>query len=592
MSVMSGLGVMKSFRNIFCSLALAPCVSHGEVKLLTGDANNAVHQRGGQITDLSADGNLVLFTTLPPTTGSAPGITASGLYLRNISADTLQFVGDTTITTGVVAAEMSDDGRYLTWSSSSPRRIYWRDRTAGITREVTAGATGTHGDPRMSGDGRYVAFVSSSRDMAVDVTKLPDVNRGAVFLYDSVANSISIVSLAHDGGRLKGVGPSSVAAFSQFDLSGDGRFVVYTTEDKNVHPDMAVMTASFFSICRRNLATGEVILLNRNSSGNVSNGNFGTPRISADGARVAFTAAFIGFFDQLKMIASLPGNTGFDVYAKDVPGGDVWGLTKTSDGTAHDGALGTELAINDNGSVVSFASSSDKLIPGSDSGGGHSGSFDVFRTDLGASGAFTLSQMTLSPTNSGNVDYRDGPFLPGTGNYVAFGTDQIAAMGIPNSAVATSYHGIGVGTFPAVVSGALTFSDWGLNLPSGMRGAGDNPSGDGVKNAVKYFIGSNATAPDLRFLPEEDTATGTDLGLAGDDGKYLTLRVRIRRDLPAGYTWAVHASATLSALISSPVNAVEVGAPVADGDFDIHIFRFPTAIGGGTGFMRLYVNVP
>lgn len=576
---------------LICFIGLPNSATAG-VRLLTGDSNNQVHQRGGEIKDLSADGDLVLFITLPPTTGSAPGIANGGLYLRKISADTLEFVSDTTVAApGVAGAEMSDDGRYLTWTSTSPRQIHWRDRTAGITRVVTAGATGTHGDPRMSGDGRYVAFISTTRDLIADTSKLPDNNRGALYVYDSVGNSVSIASLAPNGNKLKGVG-SGAATLGEFDISGDGRFVVYSTEDPNAHPDKSQMSASFFCVCRRNLATGEVLLLNRDSSGNVADGNFVTPRISYDGSRAVFAGGFIGFLNQKKMIASFPGNTASDLYVKQVTDGAVWGLTKTNNGTAHDGPLGPDHAINDDGSVVAFASNSDKLISGSDTGGGHSGTFDVFRADLGAAGAVTLSQMTLSPTNSGNVDYRNGPFLPGTGNYAAFGTDQLAAMGIPNANVAVSFHGIGVGTFPAAPPSGLEFSAWASVLPADMRGAGDNPSGDGVKNAVKYFVGSDATKPDLRFLPAAGTATGTELGLTGDSAKYLTLSVRIRRAVPAGYTWNVHASETLSGLISDPVAAIGAGVPVADGDFDVHLFRFPTALGGGTGFMRLNVNVP
>jgi len=316
----------KALGSVLWCLAIIPSISVGEVRLLAGDSNNQIHQRGGELKDLSADGNLVLFTTLPPTTGSAPGITQSGLYLRNISQDILEFVSDLTVASvGVAGAKMSDDGRYLTWASSSPRHIYRRDRTANISRLITAGATGTHGDPEMSGDGRYVAFVSSSRNLTTDSTKLPDMNRGAVFLSDSMTDSISIVSLAPGGGRLKGVGPSSVAAFAEFDISGDGRFVVYSSEDTNAHPDKSQMSASFFGVFRRNLSTGEVVLLNRDESGNVSNGSFSIPRISRDGSRVAFAGGFIGFLDQKKMIASFPGNTAIDLYVKDVPSGDVWG---------------------------------------------------------------------------------------------------------------------------------------------------------------------------------------------------------------------------------------------------------------------------
>lgn len=572
---------------LFC-IALNPAFSNGEVRLLTGDSNNAVHQGSGDLKDLSADGNLVLFLTGPPVSGSTPGIPTGGLYLRNISANTLEFVGDTTVAnTGVAGAEMSDDGRYLTWASTNTRQIYWRDRSAGLTRHVTVGANGVHGDPRMSADGRYVAFVSTSRNIIADTTKLPDTNRGAVYVYDSVANSVVIATLAPGGGRLKGV-----ATFTDFDISGDGRFVVYAMDDPNAHPDKAEMTASFLGIFRRNISTGEVVMVNRNSSGAAANGNFNAPRLSADGSRVIFGASFVGFLDQKTMIPSY-SNLGNDVYVKDVTTQAVWLATKTPNGVGNTGFVGTEHAISDNGAMVAFASSSDELIPGSDSGGGSTGLFDVFRADLGASGAVTLSQMTKSPTDSGNVDYRNGPFVPGTGNYVAFGTDQVEEMGFTDSSQFNGYQTVAVGTFPAVTISPLALSTWAMNLPAGMRAAGDNPSGDGVKNALKYYIGSDATRPDLSHLPSQGTATGSDLGLTGDSGKYLTLSVRIRREVPVGYTWSVVASETLTGLVSNPVAAVEVGVPVADGDFDIRLFRFPSAISAsGAGFMRLNVSVP
>jgi len=558
------------------------------VRLLTGDSNNAVHQGSGDLKDLSADGNLVLFLTGPPVSGSTPGISMGGLYLRNISANTLQFVGDTTVAnTGVAGAEMSDDGRFLTWASTNTRHIYWRDRSAGLTRHVTAGAGGVHGDPRMSADGRYVAFVSTSRNIIADTTKLPDTNRGAVYVYDSVANSVSIATLAPGGGRLKGV-----ASYTDFDISGDGRFVIYSMDDPNAHPDKAEMSASFLGIFRRNISTGEVVMVNRNSSGAAANGNFNAPRLSADGSRVVFGASFVGLLDQKTMIPSYT-NLGNDVYVKDITTRAVWLATKTPNGVGNTGFVGTEHAISDSGAMVSFASSSDELIPGSDSGGRGSNLFDVFRADLGASGAVTLSQMTKSPTNSGNVDYTNGPFVPGTGNYVAFGTEQVEEMGFADSSQFNGYQAVAVGTFPAVTSGSLTFSTWAGDLPAGHQGFLDNPSGDGVRNLVKYFIGSDPKVPDLRFQPAGGKAKGTDLGLANDMADYLTLNVRIRRERPAGFTWAVEASVTLSNLVASPAFAVQVGGAVADGEFDQFLFRFPTPVsGGGKGFMRLKVSAP
>ncbi len=361
-------------------------------------------------------------------------------------------------------------------------------------------------------------------------------------------------------------------------------------DDPNAHPDKAAMSASFLGIFRRNLSSGEVVLLNRDSSGNVANGNFKSPRINADGTRAIFSASFVGFIDNKKMIASLPGNTGFDLYVKDIPGGNVWGLTETTDGTAHAGAVGTEHAISDSGSVVAFASSSDKLIPGSDAGASRNDFFDVFRADLGPAGAVALTLITKSPTDSGNVNYVNGPFLPGTGNYVAFGTDQLTEMGYEDS---FGSHGLGVGNFSTGGSGPLAFADWAMDLPAGERGYFDNPSGDRVGNLVKYFIGSNPALPDLSHLPGKGIATGETLGLPGDFSDYLTISVRIRRDRPAGFAWTVQAAASPADMSSSPLTATQVGGAVADGDFDEFLFRYPTPIdGSGNGYLRLAVTAP
>src|SRR5688500_8273359 len=77
-----------------------------EVGMLTGDSNNAAHNRDSFLHDLSADGDLVLFTSGAPSSGSTPGITTGGLYLRKISANTLTYIGDSSIAGGVTYASV------------------------------------------------------------------------------------------------------------------------------------------------------------------------------------------------------------------------------------------------------------------------------------------------------------------------------------------------------------------------------------------------------------------------------------------------------------------------------------------------------
>jgi hypothetical protein len=281
------------------------------------------------------------------------------------------------------------------------------------------------------------------------------------------------------------------------------------------------------------------------------------------------------------------------MYVKDVSSSEVWWATKTTDNTAPDGVFGSFNAISGDGETVSFVSTGTKFVPeNTDPTPGNTGQFDLFRIDLGTSGVVTTTLITKSPNGSGNVDYRVGPLLPGTGDYVAFSTSQVAAMQGTGSTDTINFQGFGVGDF-SFLSGppALAFSTWAAGLPPGKQGYLDNPSNDGVPNLTKYFMGMDAAVPDLSHLPVEGIQPGTALGLAGDTADYLTLQVRIRRALPSGFDWTVHASNTIAGLATDPGSAIQVGSPAANGDFDVYLFRFPTPL-SGTGFMRVSLTAP
>jgi hypothetical protein len=285
------------------------------------------------------------------------------------------------------------------------------------------------------------------------------------------------------------------------------------------------------------------------------------------------------------MISSYPANALDDLYLKEVSSQKVWLLTPTTAGS-HLGTIATSYQLNSTGTVIAYASNAGNLIANSDAGGGSGQTNDVFRAVPKSNGFAQLTLITESPAGSGNVSLRNGPFMPANGDFIAFGTAQFAEMGYPGSS--PIFHGIGVGTFPTPVISELTFEQWATALPEGKRGPNDNPSGDGVANLLKFFIGSDASITDRRFLPQQEFRSGEDLGFPGDTGKYMTLTVRIRRGL---ISWQVQSANSLDALVNTPGPTLPLGQPVADGDFDIHRFRSFTPI-GQRGFMRLKVNLP
>lgn len=567
--------------------------------------------------DISANGDLVLFKA-GQGTQSAPGLSATGLYLRTISTGRLEFAGAVSLTnTGINAAQISDDGRYVTWATTDEHHIYWRDRQTGETRWITENHGGLnvyHAFPKITANGRYVAFASNSPTLISDRSKRPATGFPGVYLYDSQSQGFQIISLTASGQQIGSIGKfseatnelltGSIASYANFDITPDAKYVVYSTDFITAHPDRQnAMFAGYPAILRRNIANGATVLVNRNSSNAVSNGIFRFPRISADGKRVVFQGQNVGVtfgvLASTKMIAALPFNANRDLYVKDIDSRAVFLATPTLTGFPHSGTLGNDPRISDDGTVVAFGSTSADLLFGNDPSGGG----DVFRADLPAAGAVALTLISKSPDLTGNVAYTHGPILSGDGSYVAFGTSQFARMGFAGASA--NPHGIGVGDLPEVDAGSggggggtgggsgnsQAFDTWAAVLPEGMRGTNDNPSGDGVPNLLKYFIGSDASVTDLRFLPQLGRTTGI-FGIPGDTNQHLTLRVRVRRNLPEGYTWQVQAASALDRFATVPSPTLRISGPIADGEYDIYTFASFDAITPSrpAGFLRLRVS--
>jgi len=442
-------------------IALFCLRSPAEVRLLTGDAGNALHDRDSWILDLSADGNLVLFSSGPPVVGATPGITRGGLYLRNIKENTLSFVGvpaggeNNNDPTDAVEASMSDDGRFIAWATLAhaplPRLIYWRDHQAGETRLVTAGADGDSRRPIVSGDGRQVAFLSIARNLPVPAGQLPAAGRAAVYLYDSAAKTTSVASVAHAGQGLdKGVG-TGPGAYYEFDFSSDGRHVFFSTDSTNVHPSRAnAPNQAWFWMYRRNVQNGQVDVVSKNAAGGIPNGNFTTPVSDATGNRVLFAGGFVGLGGGPLLVEGYSAVFGVDLYLKDIASGDVWWLTQTTNRTTPDAAFGAgSVALSGDGKVAAFASSGEKFVLERTDPAGSSDSMDIFRVDVGPPGSVTNALVTKPFHGTSNVGYLSGPFLPHDGSYAAFVSRYHFPL-IGQGEVSSIWgHGYGVGNLPA-----------------------------------------------------------------------------------------------------------------------------------------------
>src|SRR5215216_1881255 len=125
---------------------------------------------------------------------------------------------------------ISADGRFVAFSSEATNLVsgdrnknpdvFVRDRQTGTTTRVsvaTGGAEANAGGtaPAISRDGRFVAFESSSDNLA------PDTNfTGDIYLHDRQTGTTELISKAFDGGN------ANSSSFSPV-LNADGRFVYY-----------------------------------------------------------------------------------------------------------------------------------------------------------------------------------------------------------------------------------------------------------------------------------------------------------------------------------------------------------------------------
>lgn len=274
----------------------------------------------------------------------------------------------------LVRPAISADGRFVAFHSdaaglvlndtSTNSDIFVRDRELGTTERVSVGSNGETAlgngteyanslDPAISADGRFVAFMSSGRNLIAG----REIHETHVYVRDRVTGTTEIVSERPDGQPTNG--PAA-----QPSLSADGRYVAFVSYseglvpgDDNLGPDVFVRdriggTTRMASVT----ATGEP----------AAGGSSERPSISADGRSVAFHSD----------AGNLSPGGGFgtiDIILFDAASGVTKPLTIGRDGG--DNSIFPSLTAN--GSQVAFASLDSDLVPNDTNG-----VIDVFRATI------------------------------------------------------------------------------------------------------------------------------------------------------------------------------------------------------------------
>jgi hypothetical protein len=211
----------------------------GQTSLVSVDSggNHSLADSGMGGIAMSQDGRYVAFSSYD-NLAPASGVTFFGasIFVRDRVAGTTDRVtwgiGQTAPSAGSYAPAISDDGRYVAYQTSSANivagqagspqdNVFVYDRQTHQTVEASVSSAGSQGNgssdnAALSGDGRYVAFDSASRNLvASDTNAAQDV-----FVRDLQTGATTRVSVA--------AGAAQSTAWSQKpDISSDGRYVAF-----------------------------------------------------------------------------------------------------------------------------------------------------------------------------------------------------------------------------------------------------------------------------------------------------------------------------------------------------------------------------
>lgn len=310
-----------------------------------------IHSRG--ISALTAVALLAgLFSGVVSPATAAPG------DVTRVSVDSSGIQGNNSSK----RASSSGDGRFIAFESDASNLvigdtgigtdIFVRDRQTGETTRVSVTASGAEanegsGGAAISGDGRYVAFVSDASNLVANDTN----STTDIFVRDRQTGTTIRISVSSSGEQAND--------FSDFPLSisSDGRFVAFNSDATNL---VGNDTNGVTDIFVHDNQTGVTERVSVASDGTQANATSFVPSISANGQFVVFTS-------RATNLVSGDTNNGPDIFVRDRQAGTTTRVSINSSGLeANQGAL--DGSISADGRYVAFSSSSSNLMSEETSG--------------------------------------------------------------------------------------------------------------------------------------------------------------------------------------------------------------------------------
>lgn len=380
--------------------------------------SNSSHGRA-----MSRNGRFVVFRTNDATLVPGSGNGHAQVYLVDRETRAAEFISvglDGPGNGDSLNPTISHDGRHIAfWSEASNLvagdsnnlgDIFVRDRVAGTTTRVNVGpgnlqATADSNYPAISGDGRFVAFMSEALEFANNLN-----GQAQVFVHDRNTGTTELISRTPQNDP--GLGISREPA-----LSGDGRYIAFESNARDLAPGDGNFVNDIFVFDRVDNTMTRVS--NRGDGSASSNSSYG-PSISDDGRIVAFHANG----------SMLPEDTNgsVDGYVFDRATQVLRRVTLSHlQGQLNFGAF--YVVVSGDGLWVAFTSSSSDTVPGAI--GGIRNDIYVRRLSDGLVRRASVNSNGVQPDDSSNFPTigRDGTLV----GFASQATNLVPTVGAPTT---------------------------------------------------------------------------------------------------------------------------------------------------------------
>ena len=361
--------------------------------------------------------------------------------------------------------------------------------------------------PAANADGRYIVFQSWASNLVKGDTN----NTWDIFVQDRLTGETRRASVASNGTQANGKNESP-------SISGDGRFVAFSSIASNLTPDITNYKADIFV---HDMKTGETTRASVSSDGKQGNGPSTNPSISADGRYVAFVSLAYNL---------VPNDTNnkADIFVFDRFNKKTIRVSVASDGTqSNDNS--TDASMRTNGRFIAFTSAASNLAPKDTNG-----KADVFIHDLETKETKRVSVASNGTEGNGNSAR---PRISLDGEYVVFTSEASNLVpGDTNNYWDVFFHNVKTGeTARESVSSDNRQGNGNSTRPRLSRGDGrfivfaseaENliPNDNNTNNVWNIFVHDRTTKQTLRVsktFDGKEANNASDFPAVSSDGKYI-----------------------------------------------------------------------